>query len=134
MTRINCVPPDQLCQQHLVAEYRELPRIFGAVEKAILRGERPNDSRNPTAYKLGTGHVRFFYPRLGYLVNRQTALIAEMQRRGITTNFKPPKRSDFPLIADGWFQQWEPDAFAIKCNMDRINDRMPVNPIFKNMK
>ena len=60
MTRINCVPPSELTVQHLVAEYRELPRIFALVRAAIARGERPDDTRNPTEYRLGSGHVRFF--------------------------------------------------------------------------
>lgn len=131
MTRINCVPPKTLCQQHLVAEYRELPRIFGLVEKAVARGEQPNDIRNPTRYKLGSGHVRFFYPRLQYLANRQADIVAEMKRRGITVNFEAPKRSNYDSIPDEWFGDWVPDKEAILINGDRINERMPEKPIWK---
>jgi deoxyribonuclease (pyrimidine dimer) len=131
MTRINCVPPQQLCQQHLVAEYRELPRIFQQAWKSYERGETIDDPRNPTQYTLGTGHVRFFYLRLGYLIVRQTIIIAEMQRRGITTNFGPPKRTEFIALPDEWFGDWVPDEEAILINMERIIDRMPTHPIFK---
>ena len=34
MTRINCVPVEELHQKHLVAEYRELPRVFRLAEAA----------------------------------------------------------------------------------------------------
>lgn len=33
MTRINVVPVTELTDKHLLAEYRELPRIFGASKK-----------------------------------------------------------------------------------------------------
>lgn len=130
MTRINCIPPSELCQQHLVAEYRELPRIFGAVQKAVLRGESPDDGRNPQEYRLGTGHVRFFYPRLGYLIKRQTDIVNEMKRRGITVNFEAPTRDKFSDIPDKWFNDWQPSANAIKINKARIAERMPAKPIF----
>ena len=31
MTRINLIPPKELCDQHLLAEFRELTRIPNAV-------------------------------------------------------------------------------------------------------
>lgn len=134
MTRINCVPPETLCQQHLVAEYRELPRIFGAVRKAVERGEQATDPRNPPTYRLGAGHVRFFYPRLGYLVNRQAAIVTEMKQRGITVNFEAPTRDKFDDIGDEWFGDWTPDETAIAINVARITERMPAKPIFREMR
>lgn len=132
MTRINCVPPNILCQQHLVAEYRELPRIFGYVIKAVDRGESPDDVRNPRSYVLGKGHVRFFYPRLGYLIQRQKSIVSEMKSRGITVNFEAPEREKFDTIPDEWFGDWIPNEQEIAINMDRINIRMPKKPIWKN--
>ena len=35
MTRINLINPEKLTDQHLLAEYRELPRIFWIVRKKI---------------------------------------------------------------------------------------------------
>lgn len=130
MTRINCVHPKLLCQQHLVAEYRELPRIFGAVRKAVERGELPTDERNPPTYRLGKGHVRFFYPRLGYLCERQREIVIEMKDRGITVNYEAPMRRDYPDIPDEWFGMWQPDLESIYLNAERILKRMPANPIY----
>ena len=50
MTRINLVPPAELCDQHLLAEHRELTRIPNAVAKGkfSLKGQ-------PSDYKLGEG-------------------------------------------------------------------------------
>lgn len=78
MTRINCVPVRELSGPHLVAEYRELPRVFALASKAAIRG----DLMQPAAYTLGKGHLLFFYTRLGYLVRRHTELVQEMKRRG----------------------------------------------------
>lgn len=54
MTRINLVPPEELCDQHLLAEHRELTRIPNAVAKGKyhLKGQ-------PAEYKLGKGMCVF---------------------------------------------------------------------------
>ena len=42
MTRINCVPVEELTDKHLGAEYRELPRLFGQIQgfKPCLLGDQ----------------------------------------------------------------------------------------------
>lgn len=122
MTRINCIAPQDLSGPHLVAEYRELPRIFALVRAAIKRGEKPDDPRNPKAYTLGKGHVRFFYPHLGFLIKRQQALIDEMLRR----NYQPSYQSTAHLMQNipvAWCKDWQPDETAIRINIERINER-----------
>jgi hypothetical protein len=122
MTRINCIPPTELSGPHLLAEYRELPRVFALVRAAIARGEKPDDPRNPPEYRLGAGHVRFFYSRLGYLARRQATLVLEMQSRGYQ-----PKYDNALALLDGlpaeWCQDWTPTAEAIALNKARIADR-----------
>ena len=124
MTRINCVPPSSLHAKHLVAEYRELPRVFALVAKAIDRGESPSDPRNPREYRLGSGHVRFFYPRLRYCERRFHRLVKEMIRRGYT-----PTHTDIPEVAyeipPEWWGRWKPTPEAKSVNLARIRDRMP---------
>jgi deoxyribonuclease (pyrimidine dimer) len=123
MTRINCISPDELTGPHLVAEYRELPRVFALVRAAIARNETPDDPRNPPEYVLGSGHVRFFYPRLGYLARRQTALVLEMKKRGYSPNF-----TDTHLLLEGfphqWCLDWEPSYAAMELNRARIRERL----------
>lgn len=115
MTRINCVPPAELSRQHLVAEYRELPRVFALARKA-------KSCATPEAYTLGTGHVRFFYTRLGWLLGRQRALIAEMQRRGYR-----PTHTNPDALVDGMppalMGDWTPTAEAMAINRARILER-----------
>lgn len=126
MTRINCIAAQELTGPHLVAEYRELPRIFALVRAAIARGEKPDDPRNPRAYTLGKGHVRFFYSRLGFLIKRQQSLIEEMLHRG----YKPSYQTTAHLIEDipaSWCADWQPDDKAICINRTRIAERLNKN-------
>lgn len=123
MTRINCVPVEELTDKHLGAEYRELPRLFNQIKKAFERGESPNDPRNPKEYKLGTGHTRFFYNKLGYLVWRQMKLVKECKQRGrkVTYNSVP----DFIFQIPGeWWETWWPDNKALEINRERIKERL----------
>jgi deoxyribonuclease (pyrimidine dimer) len=124
MTRINCVPVEELCRQHLIAEYRELPRVFGMAANA----ERWNRIKSlPEKYVLGEGHIKFFYNKLEYCAERHRQLVKEMFRR----NYKPviidpdiPWRKSIPSSLWG---NWEPTENAIKINRERIKERMPSN-------
>jgi len=76
MTRINlAIQPKQLTDQHLLAELRELPRIFTAVKNRIASGKSFNDI--PKNFTLGTGHVKFFYDKCGFLDKRHHSLRLE---------------------------------------------------------
>lgn len=77
MTRINLVPVEELSDQHLLAEYRELPRIVHAViSKKVLIKDIPD------SYRLGTGHVKFFYNKIIFLSERYQLIFAELRFRG----------------------------------------------------
>lgn len=119
MTRINCVPVAELSGPHLVAEYRELPRVFALAEKAAAGGKR----FQPGCYTLGKGHLLFFYTRLSYLAQRHAALVAEMKRRGYKPTFPGIRREDFPSIPDEYWGEWEPTAEALQLNRQRIQER-----------
>ncbi len=123
MTRVNCVPPEELTRAHLVAEYRELPRVFGMVRAMIARGVvDPARAGIPPSYRMGAGHMTFFCDKLGYLVRRQAALIAEMQRRGYAPAFTDPE-SLLAGIPAAWHGDWAPDAEALAISRARIAER-----------
>lgn len=70
MTRINIIEPDQLTKEHLLAEYRELPRIFTHILKAVEAGKNLSDFSLPAKYTIGKGHVTFFYDKSDWLLSR----------------------------------------------------------------
>jgi len=119
MTRINCVPVEELSGPHLVAEYRELPRVFALAHKAFLRG----NFAQPAQYTLGQGHITFFYTRLGYLSRRHRELVTEMLRRGYRPRFQGITRTDFPETPDAWWADWQPDDEAVAVNRARLAER-----------
>ena len=117
MTRINCTPPAELSNLHLLAEYRELPRVFGYVRRCVDRGVTPED---PGRYVLGAGHVKFFAWRLGYLAHRQSALVEELQGRGFNPQFTAGLAAQFQDIPDHYWAHWTPDETALVVNRARI--------------
>ena len=84
MTRINSgVEPWELCDQHLVAEYKEITRVQTLLCNK-LKSQTPQEilSEIPKTFTLGTGHVKFFLDKQYYLYVRFHNLKAEMVRRG----------------------------------------------------
>jgi deoxyribonuclease (pyrimidine dimer) len=120
MTRINVVPPKELSGPHLVAEYRELPRIFNLVRTRIQKGHTPSNCKIPPNYRLGFGHVLFFYNKLEFLRKRQISLINEMLNRGYSPSFGPPDISD---VSQEWKNDYVPTEEAIEINKARIKER-----------
>ena len=117
MTRINLVPPAELCDQHLLAEHRELTRIPNLIVKGKyhLAGQ-------PDEYTLGTGHVRFFYNKLAFLQRRYHALHDECRARGFKVHNIWPQ--NLPQDAALW-QDYQPSETALALNRARIAERLP---------
>lgn len=106
MTRINLVDPRDLTDEHLFAEWRELPRVF-----SLHRDDRPT----PPAFTLGQGHMRFFLPRLAYLAHRHAALTAECLSRGYRLTPRPP------LTGDG---DWTPSPADVAVSVGRLREAL----------
>lgn len=125
MTRINVVPPQELCDKHLLAEHRELTRIPNNIVngKAIIRDI-------PSAYTLGTGHVKFFYNKLAYLYNRYLTLTEECKARGFNVTNRWPMDPQHPISCTQLYNDYQPTDEALAINRERIQDRMPVNAKF----
>lgn len=80
MTRVNLgIEPAELCDQHLIAEVYELPRVFAFHGKV------------PGPFRLGKGHVLWCSQYPGLMAQRYRALVAEMDFRGFhVTHREPP--------------------------------------------
>lgn len=103
-----------------MAEYRELPRVFKLVEKRQDKGHGPKDCDIPADYKLGAGHVKFFYNKLEFLRQRQWSLIEEMKSRGYAPRFHAP---DIARFDEHWKNDYEPTPEAMAINKQRIEER-----------
>lgn len=122
MTRINVIRPQDLLDQHLLAEHRELPRIFplavqDAARKVFTRATPP-----PTRYTLGKGHVTFFYNKLPWLARRHAALTGECVARGFQV------RTDALIVPDSPAVEWEPDAADLEVNLKRLREKLQAPP------
>lgn len=117
MTRINCgIPPVELSKSHLIAEHREIKRIPNCVAKGrySLKGQ-------PEQFTLNTGHVKFFYTRLGYLKKRYEALYKECKRREIDVQYFGDSWNNVPQHLMGDYTPTERD---IKIIRERIAERL----------
>ncbi|MBP5699104.1 MAG: hypothetical protein J6W96_06225 [Alphaproteobacteria bacterium] len=77
MTRINVIAPQELADQWLLAEYRELPRV--------IKGEF-DITNAPDKYQLGAGHVKWAKRYAYWTMTRYFQICDEMKYRGFKVN------------------------------------------------
>ena len=116
MTRINVgIPPTELINQHLIAEHREIKRIPNCIAKG-----KYNMEGIPNKFKLGTGHVKFFYDKLLYLKNRYISLYNECIKRGFNVQNYISAWDNVPQKLMNDYKVKANDCRIIR---QRINDR-----------
>jgi hypothetical protein len=91
MTRINIVPVEELCDQHLFAEWRELTRIPNGIISGKLKiviEDIPKEYtvRTQDRPEGGKGHMKFFYNKMEFLYNRYRSILKELEERDIPQN------------------------------------------------
>lgn len=122
MTRINTIDAALLLDEHLIAEWREMPRIVNELKKHPTRFVKGDIPKN---YTMGNGHVKFFRDKLVYLQIRHQQLCDEMDLRGINRN--PDIRIDLEGLDDTIKQEtlnnWTPTKQDHKINFSRIKER-----------
>lgn len=119
MTRINVVPVTELSQKHLIAEYREIVRVFALARKSQFEMHK---KQQPACYTLGTGHVLFFYDKLKFISNRYDELCQEMIFRGYQCN-RIAKEDLHKDIESFMFHDYVPTQEALSINRQRIKER-----------
>ncbi len=131
MTRINLVPPSELTDQHLFAEYREIRMVPASLARS-LRARRADAvlAAIPPRFTLNAGHVTFFYDKGRYLERRYRELMDELDRRGINfTRGIPFDR--FAVFADPHFAgDYEPTNDDLRLVRERIALRISERPGF----
>lgn len=120
MTRINVgIPPANLHAKHLIAEHREIKRIPNCIAKG-----KYNMDNIPNNFKLGTGHVKFFYDKLLYLKNRYIKLYNECINRGYNVqNYVSAWNNVPPHLMNNYI----PTKNDVKLIKNRINQKLKNN-------
>lgn len=153
VTRLNLVPVEELMDQHLFAEFREIkmvPKSLRRSLQAAWQREFDKDDSNgaseqrkqkalvavlakvPTDYCLGEGHVSFFYNKATYLRLRFAAIREELMARGI--NFDKLAVLDSDKVFAGLDHRFERDYWpthtALNLIRARIAERIALKPIW----
>lgn len=124
MTRINTIPPSLLTDQHLMAEYREMPMVNASLARTLRSKRGLQINRIPRHYTLNSGHVMFHYNKGLYLFNRFTAIVEELNNRHY--NVKPDERSiDWDVFKhNNLWNDWYPSCSDHTINVERIVERI----------
>lgn len=128
MTRINLISPADLTDQHLMAEYRELPRIFGLAHKHYLAGKKL-EVKGP--YKLGSGHVVFFYDKIKFLEKRQASIIEELLKRRV--NIQNVTVS-IPTLPAHYLNDWIASQEEVFESIARLQEKLDMKPAFYKLR
>ncbi len=129
MTRINIIPVQELFDQHLIAEYREITMVPAALNRTINSKAGLKVSKINKTFTLNKGHVYFFYNKGKYLHQRYKELIKEMQARG----FRPNPKRKFPttiFIENNLYNNWEPSIEDFKIIRERIESKVRERPLW----
>lgn len=129
MTRINLVHVQDLADQHLFAEWREIkmiPAKLKTLEKTKM-GWQIMDGI-PTRYTMSTGHVRFFYNKMLFLYDRYNLLTEELHKREFNIAEHNADEMFFGVVPEMQDAFWKPDVAEITINVDRIALRLHERP------
>ena len=128
MTRINSnVDPKKLMDQHLMAEYRELPMVLASLRRSLkTQSEREVLKKIPPRFTLNTGHVTFFYNKLTFLRNRYDRLVDELHNRGY--NLDQNRTLDLSGIPSTFFNDWTATPADDAVLEQRIKEKIAMKP------
>jgi len=127
MTRINTIDVKILADQHLMAEYRELPMVHGSLKKTLRSKSGFVLDKVSKKYTLNTGHVYFFFNKKKFLSERFNQLVEELRFRGY--DVKPENRViDWSVFDTVPQVEWQPDSEARRVNWERVAFRLAEKP------
>lgn len=118
MVRINLIQPEQLMDQHLIAEYNEILMLLGYVRKY------PAAESIPEEYTLGKGHIKFFKNKLLYLQKRHEKIKSEMQKR----RFKTDKAINLSKFDSKLINDWKPKVRDFEIIRERLKQKLDLKP------
>ncbi len=121
MTRINLVPPSELYDQHLMAEFREIQHVPMSLQRSLNKKSGFHMSEIPNEFTLNNGHVKFFYDKGLYLANRFDEIKKELFLRDFAINDKPFRLDLFP---EKFQNNWKPSAEDLLIIRARIAEKL----------
>lgn len=130
MTRINLIDPSLLCDQHLLAEHRELTRIPNSL---VSNKYKLEPWKIPAEYILGTGHVTFFLDKIDFLFERYLKLHQECLNRNFAVTWKFPSLLKISKI-NQQIEMFVPTKQNLTLNKARLIERCPVKPRFNSIE
>lgn len=120
MTRINLVPPTDLCDQHLLGEYHEICRVPRGVVTGRLQVHY--DDR-PACYTRGKGHMKFFTNKCAFVHGRFMLVVSEALKRGFAVSGRFPDVEDLQRM--GAYNDWTPDVGDIILSRQWLIEKLP---------
>ena len=155
MTRINLVPVQELTDQHLFAEFREIKMVPKSLNRSLLAAwNRCSASLNlnenaytgqtdvaiarkaveqvyeniPPSFTLGKGHVSFFYDKGSFLDNRYEEIRRELDKRGVPYNVSSRFDPDGHMDHAPWNGDYTPTPEALAIIRARIAEKIAMKP------
>lgn len=123
MTRVNVIEPRLLTDQHLMAEYREIPMVPASLKRSKNSKRGLSLVDQPKEYTLNKGHVKHFYDKGKWLYRRYYSLVDELVKRGY--NVDPQSRNvKWDAYDQSLFNDWEVTQQAVDINLERILERV----------
>lgn len=129
MTRVNLVPVEELTDQHLFAEFRELKMVPKSLARSIkARGLVHVLLTIPSEFVLGVGHVTFFYDKGLYLQKRYNQICKELDKRGIHRNKESVLDEDKVFNEKALWNDYTPTKEALALIRRRIKQKIALKP------
>jgi len=130
MTRINLVRVEDLADQHLFAEWREIKMIVPAAKRSLhAQPVAKIYEKICPQYTLNTGHVTFFYNKLAFLKARFDLLTVECYQRGFDITPFEFRTDDYYFVYGSIGQKdWQPTKRDVQVNVERVSQRLNEKP------
>ena len=125
MTRINIIPPEELMDQHLIAEYRETRLLTQNLRRSFQSKNGMDKTKIPKQFTLNAGHILFFKDKGAYIEKRYQQLQDEMRKRGFTPTFP---NIDTDVWPNGFKNDWKPTEQDMSIVRERIALRISQRP------
>jgi deoxyribonuclease (pyrimidine dimer) len=123
MTRINLVDPCTLSDQHLFTEWREMPRIVSGLQARLTKGEFVQTVPH---FRLGTGHMLFFYDKMGFLSQRYKSICKELTRRG--HGYTKYETNPFLQFDKKYMRNYVPSPTEVNISKQRLLTKLKQRP------